>query len=145
MKQIINALADCSYQELEKIEKEIKNLKLIKGNEHVISLREKYRKNKAAADKAAENFNRIKPFIVDWLYLNLKPGDIITCKGYKGFKKVTELRGNTSVYAMCGHFRSGNFIPNGSGSETTLYYVTEIYKDGKFQKIKDLVKKHIPE
>jgi hypothetical protein len=112
---------------------------LIKGYENQSAQNNinKWKKNQAATGRAKEKFNRIKPLITEYVKNNIKAGDIIRTKGYRGVKKVTEIDGD--VYAMCGNMYKGQFNPNGSGSSTTIYYVTEVLRDGKFVKIKDLI------
>ena len=82
----------------------------------------------------------MKPTITKWVLENIKVGDILTCKGYNGHKRVIEITSN-NVYASCGSFRKGEFIHNGCASNTSIYNITGIFLDGKFQKIKDLIKK----
>jgi len=111
-------------------------LRLAKAQQDVKIIKN-YRKAQESRERAKKKFEGLIPKITNWVDKNLKPGDIIQCKGYRGVKKVVDVR--DYVYAICGWMRKGEFIPNGSGSSTTIHYVTHILKDGKFIKIIDLI------
>lgn len=102
--------------------------------------RAKYIKNKEIRNRAKEKFRLLAPKITEWVKENIKPGDLIKTKGYRGVKEVVKIDGD--VHALCGRYNVQKrlFIPNGSGSATTIYYVTEVFRNGKWIKIKDQIK-----
>lgn len=134
------ALTELTSSELYKLESWIKNLKNIKWKEEAESRKSLYLKRLEARERAKEKLDTMKPTITKWVLENIKVGDILTCKGYNGHKRVIEITSN-NVYASCGSFRKGEFIHNGCASNTSIYNITGIFLDGKFQKIKDLIKK----
>jgi len=131
-------LEKMSSYELSNVETFVKELKENKYKEERINVRNDYEKGKEARKRAEEKFQTLVPSIRIWLLKNLKQGDIITCKGYKGYKKVVQVNEN-SVFSMCGYMRKGKFDSNGYGSENTLEYVTAILRDGSWKKVKDLL------
>jgi hypothetical protein len=104
----------------------------------------KYEKNLEARKRAKIKEYLETPRKIKLLNGILKVGDVIRCKGYKGEKQITLIKDN-KVFAMCGRIdrRTNQFIPNGSGSETSIENVTEICGDNytpKWIKVKDLLK-----
>ena len=103
--------------------------------------KKRYLANRESRERAKQKQLQLEPFITAYVKRELKEGDYIQCKGYRGVKKVVELTDN-SVIAICGwvNRKSHKFEPNGSGSQSSLSNVTEILKEGKWQKVKDLIK-----
>lgn len=129
---------------MNKQEKEIYQnaLEIVKKYETPPSYQEsknKYLKGVEARKRAREKFDKIRPAIEEYVKTNLKTGDIIKCKGYRGEKEVVRIE-NNNVIALCGnYFIKKGFRTNGAGSETHVSNVTEMLIDGKFRKIKDLI------
>jgi len=98
-----------------------------------------FRRNQKYREKSKREFESLAPKLEKWLLENLKAGSIIRCKAYKREKKVLEVSPD-SVLALCGSYRKGKFESDIYSSSTWLRYVTEILVNGKFVKVKELMK-----
>ena len=124
---------------IEQLEKELNERKAELEKKKKEQYEKRAKSSALSREKAKKKFEELAPKIKQYLFSNLKEGNIIECKGYRGVKQVTKVT-KDDVLAMCGWMRKGQMYYNGSGSSTSIENVTHILKEGKFVKVLDLMK-----
>lgn len=140
--EIKNMLSYCTSKELDSIRSAITDMIDKNFDKYMEAAKKKYEMNLQTRLRAKKKFEAQIPKITAWLESNLKTGDIVTCKGYNGYKKVIEIK-DGDLFAFCGHFRKGEFENSGYGSQSAIYNITHIFRNHKFETVKELMQKKL--
>jgi DnaJ-class molecular chaperone len=139
-KEIMKKLEGCTFEELDSIRSAITDMIDKNFDKYMEASRKKYEMNHQTRLRAKKKFEAQIPKITAWLESNLKTGDIVKCKGYTGYKKAIEIK-DGQLFAFCGRLRKGEFENSGYGSQSAIYNITHIFKNHKFETVKELMQK----
>lgn len=105
----------------------------------------KYVKNKKARELAKKDFyNVTAPLIIDWIKINLKPGDCIKLEGCRdsGYREVAEidLKQNTITSWQLRYLRKGiKFVKTGITTSNSFFKIKKILINNTWVNIKELI------